>query len=53
MKEQKQEQQTGLYALIDGGNKKVYIGSRGGKYVMVMHDGKKKKRYLKSGQCKV
>lgn len=51
MKEQ--EQQTVQYAFVDGGNKKVYIGSRGGKYVMVMHDGKKKKRYLKSGQCKV
>ena len=30
-----------------GGNKKVYIGPKGGKYVMVVCDGKKKKKYLK------
>jgi hypothetical protein len=31
----------------NGGNKKIYVGPNGGKYVMVRCDGKMKKRYLK------
>jgi hypothetical protein len=32
----------------NGGNKKIYVGPNGGKYVMVRCDGKMKKRYLKN-----
>jgi len=32
---------------IFGGNKKVYVGPKGGKYVIIVCDGKKKKKYLK------